>query len=815
MMPTMITTPGRRAALQALCLLVVLGGLSTLVQGPPSVAGTRRPPGGDGPGTGEPRPAALTRLETVLIRVPKPYTAVVREIGQHGGIVTQQYRHFDGLAARVPRSALAAIEAITGPGSISKDLIVEATLPPDLGFMRPGAPPAIGDARSIEAESADAIAGVDLPVFAAAHPQGYLLNDSINNAAPLHAAGITGAGVIVGVIDSGIRPGSSHITLDGSVIGGEDFVEDGLGFSNAANDGHGTFVAGMISANAKFRFNVASNLYRAVQAYAPDSIVPPNICVGGPNPGVVCVTSATCGIGTCTGAIPMIGSAPLAGIYALRVFGPDGGAPLSRILRAIDRAIELRERYEAGLPDGIDIQVVNMSLGGASLYPGRDFLDRGVAALLEHDIVAVAAAGNAGPSGLTIGSPGSSLGTITVGAASLAHNERIVRDLQFGFTGGAAIRPSGGAQTAYFSARGPNADGRGDPDLVANGDWCYSQGFSASSTTVNFASGTSFSAPTVAGVAALLRQAVPSATARQIHNAIIASARSGLLADGSTVLDQGAGYVDALAARDLLLTGTVPDALTAPPASTHTVRDNVEDLAGLSVLTKSVERHIGPLRPGGRGEILYQVQPNTARVLLTLSNVTLSLPPEQQNRFFGDDVFLTVHSAKTSLHSSRFGGGDYLLYAFTRGRSAAFADPEPGLMRITLSGSWTNAGDVSADVAIESIADPMPQFTRQGKVEQSESILVPIAIGPGVSAAEFRLAFREDWSNYPVSDLDLMLIRPDGGVDFRGATLAAPERVVVSNPMPGTWTAVINGFEVHVPSDKYELRVSLDGTVVH
>ena len=90
-------------------------------------------------------------------------------------------------------------------------------------------------------------------------------------------------------------------------------MSDGLGFSNFANGGHGTFVAGMISAKVAFSFNTASTFFRAVQAYAPGAIVAPN-------------------------RIPMLGSAPLSSIYALRVFGPTGGAPYSRILQAIDRA---------------------------------------------------------------------------------------------------------------------------------------------------------------------------------------------------------------------------------------------------------------------------------------------------------------------------------------------------------------------------------------------------------------------------------------------------------------------------------------------
>jgi subtilisin family serine protease len=167
--------------------------------------------------------------------------------------------------------------------------------------------------------------------------------------------------------------------------------------------------------------------------------------------------------------------------------------------------------------------------------------------MVNKGIVSTISAGNAGPSSLTVGSPGSSVNTITVGAASLPHNERILRQLQLspalGPARGALFRPFGGEQTAFFSSRGPNADGRGDPDVTANGFASFGQGL-GSAGTITIASGTSFSAPSVAGVAALLRQAFPGATARQIRSAIIMSADPGLLDDGSTHLDQGSGYVN-------------------------------------------------------------------------------------------------------------------------------------------------------------------------------------------------------------------------------------------------------------------------------
>src|SRR5882724_4599516 len=185
--------PMRRRLLQiflsALCVL-------TLPIGVP--AGTRRLPPGGGPGGPQNPPAAP--LESVLIQASRPYARIVAEIERQGGIVTQQYIYFDGLAALVPRSATVAIAALAGPDKISKDLIIHAPPPPDLGPARVGSPPETGDERTIEADSAEVLSAADLSAYAGAQPDGYLINDGINNSSALHAAGITGAGVVVGVI---------------------------------------------------------------------------------------------------------------------------------------------------------------------------------------------------------------------------------------------------------------------------------------------------------------------------------------------------------------------------------------------------------------------------------------------------------------------------------------------------------------------------------------------------------------------------------------------------------------------------------------
>jgi subtilisin family serine protease len=722
-------------------------------------------------------------VEMVLIRAAKPYASLVARVQSLGGVVTHQYKFVDAIAAVIPSGASGALRELVGTAAISKDHVLDVPHSTDIPSGKPL--PAAVDNSALLAEAADVLPGEALTALAAANPQAYLLNNAIANVTPLHAGGTLGQGVVVAVIDSGIRPGFPHLTLDGSVVGCEDFVGDALGCSNSGNDFHGTAVAGMISANVIFTFGATSAVRLAVLAECP-------ACFANPPTNT---------------QIPMIGTAPLSSIYALRVFGATGGAPTSRIIAAIERAIELREMYDANPATGANITVANLSLGGPTLFPGRDLMDQSIDAMITHDILPVIAAGNDGQSSLTIGSPGSSFGALTVGAANLSHNERILRRLQFGPAVGSLYRPSLGPQTAYFSSRGPNSDGRVDPDVVMNGFASYTQG-SGTTSTIGFVSGTSLATPSTSGVGALLRQGFPSATARQIRNAIIASANPNLLTDGSTVLDQGAGYVDASAAAALLAAGAVPDTVPAPPRTTQNVNVNIQHETFLQVSNGFVFEPVSNLKPGERHEIVYRVASNVRQVIVALTNVTPALPPAQQNQLFGDDILLTIHSAKTS------GIGDYKLFEFTSGGTFVFNNPEPGLMRITVAGDWTNAGNISADVSILVTSAALPQFSTQGKIDDQQTLIFPVTIPSGISQAEFRLEWREDWGRFPTSDVDLIVINPVGGVNVNGATLNNPESATVTNPMAGTWTVLVRGFEVNTATDKFELRVSADGNVI-
>ncbi len=148
-----------------------------------------------------------------------------------------------------------------------------------------------------------------------------------------------------------------------------------------------------------------------------------------------------------------------------------------------------------------------------------------------QQMVIIFSAGNAGPGAQSIGSPGSAKNVITVGASESVQ--------AFGGADGSGVDDTGANNfndLIYFSSRGPCADGRIKPDLVAPGthvsggvaqaaapgtngtaDSCYTGGgisggiapsvyFPAGQQWYTASSGTSHAAPAVSGGAALLRQ---------------------------------------------------------------------------------------------------------------------------------------------------------------------------------------------------------------------------------------------------------------------------------------------------------------------
>ena len=224
-----------------------------------------------------------------------------------------------------------------------------------------------------------------------------------------------------------------------------------------------------------------------------------------------------------------------------------GAAPHSEYLLAtteeVERELPVEEDFwVAGIEwaDSLGAAVVNSSLGYNQFDDGTGYLFEdldGRTALttiaaeiaVSRGIVVVAAAGNEGDKPwryVTVPADGPNV--IAVGAVELAQE---------------VIAP--------FSSRGPTADGRIKPDVVAPGTSIVvvdtaPQEQEESFSGYRLARGTSFAAPLVSGAAALLRQVHPDWTPAEVAAALRGTARD--LGESGPDTTFGWGLVDALAA---------------------------------------------------------------------------------------------------------------------------------------------------------------------------------------------------------------------------------------------------------------------------
>ncbi|MFJ3800462.1 S8 family peptidase [Streptomyces sp. NPDC090088] len=262
------------------------------------------------------------------------------------------------------------------------------------------------------------------------------------------AAGYTGKGVKVAVLDTGID--TTHPDLKTQVVAARNFTNSA---DTTDHFGHGTHVASIIAGTGA----ESAGKYKGV---APD-----------------------------------------ARLLNAKVLGDDGSGDDSSILAGMEWAAQ----------QGADI--VNLSLGGGDTA-GVDPLEAEVDKLSEtKGILFAIAAGNEGEGGAgTVDSPGSAADALTVGAVD------------------------GSDKLAYFSSRGPTADGTLKPDVTAPGVNITAAAAKGSVIDKEVGenppgyltiSGTSMATPHVAGAAALLKQEHPDWTYAELKAALVASSKPG------------------------------------------------------------------------------------------------------------------------------------------------------------------------------------------------------------------------------------------------------------------------------------------------
>lgn len=178
-------------------------------------------------------------------------------------------------------------------------------------------------------------------------------------------SGLTGEGVTVAVIDTGIYPHPDFTVPDNRIAGFCDLV--GSRSQPYDDNGHGTHVAGSIAGSGA----ESGGVYRGI--------------------------------------------APRARLVGVKVLDSYGGGSLSTVIQGIDWCVENKDR--------LGIRVMNISLGAAAQEPYRsDPLAQAAHGAWKSGIVVCAAAGNDGPESRTIATPGIHPGVITVGASDCREN---------------------------------------------------------------------------------------------------------------------------------------------------------------------------------------------------------------------------------------------------------------------------------------------------------------------------------------------------------------------------------------------------------
>jgi serine protease AprX len=279
----------------------------------------------------------------------------------------------------------------------------------------------------------------------------------------LWAAGITGRGIGVAVVDSGISGGKP----DFAAGGGGSRVAANVVVSSATRSGdevgHGTHVSGIVAGNSLNR-DVSDPSYGAYIGIAPD-----------------------------------------AELIMLKVADDAGEATMIDVITALQYAVDHR--------DELGIDVLNLSM--SSDTAGASYLDDPINAAVEYvwhsGIVVVVAAGNRGTAADAVRyPPGNDPYAISVGATDELGTPNPADDV-----------------TAAYSSRGTTQDGALKPDVLAPGEHIVAplavgSAFARLCPACVVADeylrigGTSMAAPVVAGAAALLLQARPNLNPDQI-----------------------------------------------------------------------------------------------------------------------------------------------------------------------------------------------------------------------------------------------------------------------------------------------------------
>lgn len=387
---------------------------------------------------------------------------VVAEARGLGGHVESEMAALDMAVVTLRATAVPALAAAPGVAELTPDGTVQLQ----------------DDQWSGGGDGTDAAQGAGAPsssgpqTVPAGQPGAPVVTAAATGVSGLWRAGLTGAGVDVALIDSGVAP-VAGLDASSQLVYGPDLSFDSQSARLRLADayGHGTHMAGIIA---------------------------------GHDPGVDVIS----------GALPpsaYTGVAPGARIVSVKVADATGATDVTQVLAGIDWAVSHAHR------GGLNIRVINLSFGTTSTQSYLiDPLAHAVEAAWRQGIVVVVAAGNSGSSRTGLEDPALDPFVIAVGALD---------------TSGSGVYAQHAA--AAFSARG---DGTRNPDLLAPGTHIVSLRDPGSYVDQRYGStgrlgsryflgsGTSQAAAYVSGTAALLLQGRPGLSPDQLKGVLTGTA---------------------------------------------------------------------------------------------------------------------------------------------------------------------------------------------------------------------------------------------------------------------------------------------------
>jgi hypothetical protein len=512
------------------------------------------------------------------------------------------------------------------------------------------------------------------------------------------------------------------------------------------------------------------------------------------------------------GKVPIYGQAPGAQIYPVKVFSTNGGgSPTSVILDGLDHLLTLKRE------NLLDIDVVNLGFGGPTWYDGRDILDTFLAIFREENILVVAAAGNGGLLPNSLASPATSFDSIAVGALDYAASSRAVYEYlgliwDLGPGQGMVMRPTDEIRVANISSRGPMSDGRFGPDLSAPGMWSFQFG---PTNEPRWASGTSFSAAVVAGAAALLNayyesEADDDTPWLDLRNSLLLGADRNIVgASWQEINTVGFGALDAEAALQILKSGATE---LQDPVKTAKLRANILRNPMIWDSHQVFESSTVSLNPSESYDVVFKTSIVTSKVTIEVYDITT--PDNFAYAYWPNVLKVQVQSAKRTkfpLPIDEYWDPNLSGNKFTieiedgtwslAGTPLTYQPMESGLMKVSLSGDYANESPVSFKLRVTRENDAKAKLKRLVAISTlkiGEAFNLPVEIPHGVSQATFDLAWYRNWRRFPTSDIDMLIYDPTGNlVSLDGATDNTPERAVITDPDPGTWTIRIGAIEMY------------------